>query len=224
MRVHTGLPRGLTSAGRRAILLTMVGTPNTDRVTRRRAATRDEILDAAWRLADQHGLAGFSLRDLAAEVGMRAPSLYEYFEGKHAIYDAMFEQGYREFAGHMAGLRADPADPVGSLAAAGRAFLDFCSARPARYQLLFQRTIPDFEPSERAYAASIEALALGREQFAEVGIAGEAALDLWISIISGLAAQQLANEPGGDRWRRLIDEAARMFVAHQQRTHGQERS
>ena len=202
----------------------MVGAPNIDRVSRRRAATRDEILDAAWRLADQHGLAGFSLRDLAAEVGMRAPSLYEYFEGKSAIYDAMFEQGYREFADRMVGMHVDPDDPVGSLVTAGDAFLDFCAARPSRYQLLFQRTIPDFEPSATAYAASIEVLDLGREQLRALGFGGEADADLWIGIISGLAAQQLANEPGGDRWRRLIDEAARMFVAHQQRNHGEERS
>ena len=33
------------------------------------------------------------MRDLAAAVGMRAPSLYQYFDSKLAIYDAMFGQG-----------------------------------------------------------------------------------------------------------------------------------
>jgi len=37
---------------------------------------------------------------------MRAPSLYEYFDSKHAIYDAMFAQGYRQFAAAMVAVDA----------------------------------------------------------------------------------------------------------------------
>ena len=70
--------------------------PAPDRRTQRREATKAEILDAAWALVREHGLAALSLRDLAARVGMRAPSLYQYFASKHAIYDAMFEQGTRQ--------------------------------------------------------------------------------------------------------------------------------
>lgn len=54
---------------------------------RRREQTRREILEAAWRLAGRDGVASLSLRDLAREVGMRAPSLYTYFDSKAAIYD-----------------------------------------------------------------------------------------------------------------------------------------
>ena len=35
------------------------------------------------------------LRDLAAMVGLRQPSLYAYFDSKHALYDAMFAEGNR---------------------------------------------------------------------------------------------------------------------------------
>src|ERR1700750_450754 len=65
----------------------------TDRRSARREATKAEILDAAWDLVREHGLAALALRDLASRVGMRAPSLYQYFDSKHAIYDAMFAQG-----------------------------------------------------------------------------------------------------------------------------------
>src|SRR5205814_846853 len=74
----------------------MVVEPIRDRRAERREATKAEILDAAWELVRAEGLAALSLRDLAAKVGMQAPSLYSYFDSKHAIYDAMFLQGNLE--------------------------------------------------------------------------------------------------------------------------------
>ena len=46
-----------------------------DRPTRaeRHAATLRRIVDAAWRLSAEHGLAGWTMRDLGGAVGMRAP-------------------------------------------------------------------------------------------------------------------------------------------------------
>src|SRR3979409_525344 len=74
----------------------MVVEATRDRRAERREATRSEILAAAWELARTEGLAGLSLRDVARKIGMRPPSLYWYFDSKHAIYDAMFAQGYRQ--------------------------------------------------------------------------------------------------------------------------------
>ena len=67
-----------------------------DRKAERREATRAEILEAAGELIREHGVAGLSLRDLGQKVGMRAQSLYSYFESKEAIYYALFGQGCRE--------------------------------------------------------------------------------------------------------------------------------
>ena len=75
----------------------MLGEPSRDRAAERREATRREIIDVAWEMAQEKGLAEFTLRDVAARVGMRAPSIYTHFESKHAIYDAMFGQGWTEY-------------------------------------------------------------------------------------------------------------------------------
>jgi AcrR family transcriptional regulator len=177
----------------------------------RRAATKAEILDAAWELVREEGLAALSLRDLAARVGMRAPSLYSYFPSKHAIYDAMFADGYRD------ALKVDlpaAADFGTGLKQWARRFLDFCMSDPARAQLMFQRTIPGFEPSPDAYAPSIEFLERTRAYFVAHGVDDQGALDLWTALVSGLVSQQIANDPGGDRWARLIDRACDMFLAH----------
>jgi AcrR family transcriptional regulator len=171
---------------------------------------------AAWALAREHGLAGVSLRDLAQRVGMRAPSLYSYFESKSAIYDAMFAAGNAELLARIRHLPAD-ADPLVRLRAGAHLFVRFCVEDPIRYQLLFQRTIPGFEPSPETYAGAMAVLQALRDALAEVGITEPAAVDLFTAITTGLVSQQLSNEPGGDRWVRLVPEAVEMFWNHQRR-------
>ena len=191
----------------------MLGNPIRDRRAERREATRAEILEAAWDLLKAEGLAGLSLRDLANRVGMQAPSLYSYFESKHAIYDAMFAQGAREFLEVQVRL-ALTGEPATDLKAGMHSFVAFCTSNPARYQLLFQRTIPGFEPSAESFAISVEGLAATRDRLAGMGFTDPAVLDLMTAIGTGLTDQQISNDPGGDRWIRLVDEAMDMFFNH----------
>src|SRR5207302_1202736 len=100
----------------------MVVEPVRDRRAERREATKAEIIDAGWELVRAEGLAALNLRDLAVKVGMRPPSLYSYFNSKHAIYDAMFLQGNLELlARHTAVPEHD--DPVEGLRAGARVFV-----------------------------------------------------------------------------------------------------
>ena len=50
---------------------------------------RPMIVTEALALLDEDGLAGLSIRKLAARLGMRGPSLYHYFPTKEAILDAI---------------------------------------------------------------------------------------------------------------------------------------
>jgi hypothetical protein len=83
-----------------------------------------------------------------------------------------------------------------------------------RYQLLYQRTIPGFEPSPESYQVAAEALELARAALGACGITEPRALDAWTAVTGGLAAQQTSNEPGGDRWLRLVDEVTDMYLTH----------
>lgn len=195
----------------------MIVEPIRDRRSERREATKAEILDAAWELVRAEGLAGLNLRDLAARVGMRPPSLYSYFDSKHAIYDAMFLQGNLELLARNEAL-PEPADPVEGLRAGGRLFVQFGVEDPARAQLLFMRTIPGFEPSQQTYDVAVRIVELGKARLSRCGIPLEY-FDLWTALISGLVWQQIANEPGGQRWARWVDDVVDMFMAHVHR-HG----
>jgi AcrR family transcriptional regulator len=187
-----------------------LGEPSRNRRAERHEATKAEIIEAAWVLARTQGLAGIALRDVARRVGMQAPSLYSYFESKNAIYDAMFAQGARAFVERFRE-HVLTEDPLRDLQSFSRGFVEFCTEDPQRYQLLFQRTIPGFEPSPETFAISIEGLDLARERLAAVGITDPRALDLFTAIGTGITDQQISNDPGGDRWSRLVDDAMEMF-------------
>ncbi|HEY5842869.1 MAG TPA: TetR/AcrR family transcriptional regulator, partial [Mycobacterium sp.] len=118
----------------------MLDVPNRDRQAERRSATRAEILQAARDLCAANGLASLSLRELAQQIGLKAPSLYSYFESKNAIYDALFAQGSQQLLdGRPEPIPGDLLDGIRSIMGY---FVEFCVADPVRYQLLFQRTIP----------------------------------------------------------------------------------
>ncbi len=191
----------------------MIVFPTRDRRAERREATRAEILEAAWALARTQGLAGLSLRDVARRIGTRPPSLYWYFDSKHAIYDAMFAEANRQLLERLA--EQDwPENPRELLRLAARVFVEFSTEDVVRYQLMFQRTIPDFEPSPESYALAVQAFEAMRARLSAAGVTDPADFDLATALIGGLSAQQTANEPGGDRWVRLIDEAVDMYADH----------
>ena len=194
------------------MLLSMLETPNRSRIAERQKATRLEILDAAWEVAREQGLAHLTLREVAAKVGMQPPSLYSHFASKNAIYDAMFAQAWSDY---LEVARADgesaPAAPRAALRHLTRSFFDYAVADLARFQLMNQRTIPGFEPSAESYAPAVAVLELLRGHLAGLGVTRAEDMDLCTALIGGLVDAQLANDPGGDRWARLVDRAVDMF-------------
>jgi len=184
-----------------------------DRRAARRDRTRREILDAAWELARGQGLAGFTLRDVATRVGMRAPSLYSHFASKHAIYDAMYGEAWTAYEEVKLREEAELTDDLRSCAhLIARTFFDFAVADPARYQLMNQRVIPGFTPSPETYAPAVRVLEAALRIAAERGVTDPDDLMLLLAMIGGLIDQQLANDPGGDRFARMLPRAVDMWA------------
>jgi AcrR family transcriptional regulator len=186
----------------------------TDPAGLRREATKAKILDAAWGIARREGLAAVSMRDIAYQVTMRAPSLYTYFASKNDIYDAMYAGAARQLASAVRARRR-AADPLQTLRNRIRRFVRFCVEDPLRYQLIFERPVPDFEPSPESFALTIDALEGTRADLNAAGISAERSLDLMRAVFTGIVTLQIANDPGGSRWTRLVDEAFEMFIDHE---------
>ncbi|WP_432546050.1 TetR/AcrR family transcriptional regulator [Kineococcus sp. SYSU DK004] len=177
----------------------------------RRRERLDQVLAAAWAIAREQGLAAVTLHEVARRVGIRQPSLYSYVDSKAGLYDAMFAQAYRELIDHVAAVPRD-GDPRRVLLAASRAVLDFAVADPARQQLLFQRTVPGFAPSAGSYALAERFLAQVVVLLHDAGVEDPADVDVYTALVAGLGVQQIANDPGGDRWTRHLERLLGAFL------------
>lgn len=60
------------------------------RKAEQRAATMEQILDAAEELFSRHGLHGVTLKDVAKQVGVHHTLLNYYFTDKKALFDTVF--------------------------------------------------------------------------------------------------------------------------------------
>lgn len=179
----------------------------------RRQSARARVLAVAWELVRRDGLGALSLRELAQLAGITPPTVYAYFDSKNAIFDAMFGEAAQGFVDSLAA-PIDADDPYQQLMHHARRFIEFCVSDVPRYQLLFQRSVPGFAPSPESYAPAVRALELTRTRLADSGVHDLRHLDLWTALTTGLVDQQIANDPGGDRWTRLIDEVVHMFLTH----------
>ncbi len=192
----------------------MLDTPNVSRQTKRREATRREILEASWEVAREQGLAQLTLRDVAGRVGMQAPSLYSHFDSKNAIYDAMFAQAWAECLDISLAAESNSRARTAraKLRLYARTFFDFAVSDLARHQLMNQRTIPGFEPTPESYEPAVAVLDSLRERLAVMGVTKDQDIDLFVALVGGLVDAQLANDPGGNRWARLVDRTVDMFA------------
>jgi len=198
----------------------------------RRQRNRQEmiaaILDAARSVMREEGVAALNLHEVARRVGLRAPSLYEYFPGKMALYDALYRFGIRLYAAgreHLAPITPLPASFWEHARGELEHYMTFAQENPELYQLVFEHPVPGFVPSPesleegaRILAHSDQLLKQGLEQGnLALGLPPEQGRDLFIAMMHGLTALHMANEPelpmGSGRFGRLIDAALALFQA-----------
>jgi AcrR family transcriptional regulator len=78
-------------------------------------STRDVILDAAERRFAERGFAGVSVREIAADAGLKnQASLYHHFKNKKELYEQVLQRGLEPIIALVAGSETagDATDPV----------------------------------------------------------------------------------------------------------------
>ncbi|MDV7393033.1 TetR/AcrR family transcriptional regulator [Arthrospira platensis SPKY1] len=189
-----------------------------------RQETTDNILSIAREEMRENGVAALSLGVIARRLGMRTPSLYNYFDSKHAIYDELFRRGFTEFGRYMDNRPHQNGPLRDNLISAMGTYMRFAQENPELYQLLFQRPVPGFAPSEASMAVSLAQLEAARAQFAavfssdelETNLPVDEALDIYIALQHGLTELHLANNPelpvGEGRFGKLVEQAVQLVL------------
>lgn len=102
---------------------------------------RVEIIDAADRLLDQHGdESAVTLRAVAREVGISAPSIYLHFADRQQLMLAVATRAFAELADHLGRVRdsaPDDGGPGARLRAVCEGYLAYARRHPQRYRLMF---------------------------------------------------------------------------------------
>lgn len=157
--------------------------------------SRDVILDTARAMIVDRGLDDFSLRGLAAGLGVTAPSLYRFFDSKDAIVAAIAETEFAQLieAIDEAATRHD--DPIAQIKAQSTAYVERAVSSPALFAVMFAYRPPWLEgpgPAELPLASkawnlastAVEA-AVARGQLQEPDVV-LASLTIW-SAVHGVA-------------------------------------
>jgi AcrR family transcriptional regulator len=112
--------------------------------------TREQLLDAAFRMLEAGGPQALKARALTAEIGASTMAVYTYFGGMPGLIDALVREGLIRFAQHVRERAPETEDPMADLFAGGLAYGEFALTNPQLYMLMFGlaggpqvRTLPD---------------------------------------------------------------------------------
>jgi AcrR family transcriptional regulator len=170
------------------------------------AQLRGDIVRSAAELLDETGDAGaVTLRAVARQAGISAPSIYAHFADREAILLAVVQEEFDAITAHLAATAED--DPVAGLLAWCHAYLEYAAGHPQRYLVMFggiwnaQRAMAD-EVISRADVAALGQTALadlvarlqacvtaGRSTSTD---APADAMGLWVAL-HGLAHQRIVS-------------------------------
>lgn len=177
------------------------------------------ILVAAREVMRAEGVAALNMHEVARRVGLRTQSLYYYFPSKTALYDALFLLGTRMFRERQEQLLRQQSDPWEILRAAIETYMGFAQQHPELWQLVFDRPVPGFVPSEESMEESRRVLEMAVQVTKQAVESGEMtpgltpaqATDFISAVMHGLTAAHMANEPqlppGAGRFGGLIPAA-----------------
>ena len=164
---------------------------------------RERLCEAATRLFDTRGREGFTMRELASELGVSAMTPYRYFKDKEEILAAVRARAFTRWADKLEAAFASVDTAPEKSRAVYEAYIDFAFGEPAAYKLMFDLSQPDENEYPELVAANARAKATMTDYVRElVGagvIEGDANLIgrvFWASL-HGAVVLKLAGKLGG---------------------------
>ncbi|NUP49019.1 MAG: TetR family transcriptional regulator [Catenulispora sp.] len=129
------------------------------------AVSRRAVLDAATRLVEDQGVAGLSMRKLAAELGVAVTSIYWHVGNREALLDELVQ----EMVHGLDALAATGSDPVARVLSLATGLRRVLRDHPHLIGLVNERGLTPamFLPSQRALAAEVAAAGLSGTRAAD---------------------------------------------------------
>ena len=148
-------------------------TPRTPATRTAPADVEAAILDAAAHLLEQEGPHALTIRRIASAAGVAPMTIYNRFDGKGGVLDALFTRGFDRLAVIAGSVDPSAPEPVrDQLRASADAYRAFALEDPGTYALMFDRPVVDFEASPAALEAAGHAFARLVDSVAAVQAAG----------------------------------------------------
>lgn len=182
---------------------------------------RKRILDAADAIFAESGLAGLSVRAIAARAGLSTIGVYSHFKGKRGILLALYADGFNRL-GDAADISPQVAEGADLVKLLVNRYVDFHRDHRAHYQLMFgmdRNLLGEDAVLGRIAKASIERLAatLGRllpaDQPPDLALA--MALRVWVLMHGYVTLREMARFRAMEEaeWRDEIVGAVRQLLA-----------
>lgn len=167
---------------------------------------RDELIAAAGRLLACGGdPEALTLRAVAREAGISAPSVYLRFESKDALLTAVVSANFAQFQQAIEAAIATGTDPATRLFNGCRAYGRFANEHPGAFRVIFELPLPEWTeireehlPGMSAFQVLVDSVAACIESgVANPGDPFAISTDIW-SALHGMAT--LRNNLPGFPW------------------------
>lgn len=176
------------------------------------AEVRSALLRAGREILERDGEAGLTVRAVAAEAKVAPMGVYNHFDGRDGLLDALVTDGFVEFA-RAVGATDD--DPVDRLQNSGRGYREFAVSNPVLYCLMFSsRCTADLEVAAHAFDVLVDVIRYG--QVAGVVMAGDPAdlaMQAWSAVHGAVGLELAGTHPpqvdGADNYERVLAFVAR---------------
>jgi AcrR family transcriptional regulator len=145
-------------------------------------------MEAAALLLESGGAQSVTLRGVAREAGIAAPSIYRHFSSRDDLVEAVVADRFLRLDAALADAMADTPDPAAALRACCGAYCRFGLEHPGQYQTLFSATLslgprPKDRPGLRVFGRLVNAVqACIDAGVARPGDAFAMATNVWVAL------------------------------------------
>jgi AcrR family transcriptional regulator len=172
------------------------------------------LVEAAANLLATEGPQALTVRRIAAAAGVSTMNVYSRFGSKDGVVEHLYVRGF-ELLAESQRAAAVTDDPATDFRLAAQAYRSFALDHATMYGVMFERAVPDFQPSPEALhagLATLEELAHGLEGLMERGVIRRmepmhAAALVW-STCHGVMSLELRHQASNAvDWAQVFDDA-----------------